>query len=80
MSSALVSAMQFTLSSTIAPLMAGYLIGERAAEAAALVGLFHRAEVDVADLLEQPDALVLDADAAEVAGVVVGDRLAAAAA
>ena len=66
-------AMQLTLSSTIAPLMAGYLIGERSAETAALVGLFHRLELDVADLAEQANAFILDADAAEMAGVVIRD-------
>lgn len=51
----------------------GVFDGEGSAEAAALVGFFHGAEIDVADLLEEADAFVFDADAAEVAGVVVGD-------
>src|SRR6266403_1689658 len=42
----------------------GVLDREGAAEAAALVGLFHGAEVHVADLPQQFDAFVLDADAA----------------
>jgi len=37
-----------------------------------LIGFFQRAEIDVADALELGDAFVGDADAAEMAGVVVG--------
>jgi hypothetical protein len=47
--------------------------GEGAAEAAALVGFLHGGVADVADLLEEADAFILDAQAAEVAGVVVGE-------
>jgi len=49
----------------------GILDGEGPAEAAALVGLLQRRELDALDLPEQFEALILHADAAEVAGVVV---------
>src|ERR1700683_5832035 len=52
----------------------GIFDGESAAEAAALVGFFHGAEIDVADLAEKFDPFVGDADAAEVARVVIGNR------
>ena len=70
---ACVLAMHCTLSSTIAPLIAGIFDGERSAETAALIGLFHRLEIDIADLAQQPHALIPHANAAKVAGVVVGD-------
>ena len=69
-----VAAMQLALSSTIAPLMAGYLIAKVPPKPQHWSVFSMRLEVDVPDLLEQPHAFVLHADAAQVAGVVIGDR------
>jgi hypothetical protein len=68
---AFVAAMQLTLSSTIAPADGRVLDANVPAEARSTGRSSPSAEVDVADLAEQPHALVLHADAAEVAGVVV---------
>ncbi len=53
----------------------GIFDGEGSAEAAALVGFFEGFEIDVSDLVEEADAFVFEADAAEVAGKVIGDFL-----
>ncbi len=55
------------------PADGGIFHGERPAKTAALVGLFHRLELDVSDLAKQANACVLHADAAQMAGVVIRD-------
>src|ERR1700677_4486543 len=55
------------------PADGGILDRKGAAESAALIGLFHGLETDIADLAEQADAFIPDADSAEMAGVVICD-------
>jgi hypothetical protein len=54
----------------------GVFDGKCPAETAALIGLFHRAEIDISDLIEKSNSLIFNADPAEVAGVVIRHRAA----